>query len=336
MSAIHYFPRYSQAENVVTNNTLLLLLRLHQYNRFKFEKFLELVCEDEEFQLASCWLQFNQQKGTGKSIVDGFIAQDSIKIAVETKLTEAFDPAQLENHLALFRDEQHKLLILLSPSLGDISKSQLDSVRKGALTKNVRVIHTSFEDIVEKTRSCLSEHEEEMLALVADFESFCSDMELLPRDEYTLFVPPCNNSIETNLRFRLYYCPATWSRRKAKYLGIYAAKSVKAVGQIEKIVSCSVNIDTGNVTVADGLDSLTQDERKRILEATGEVRKRGPDITVGHKFFLCDALQETAFQKKSPGGIRGHRYFDLEKVLRGRVPDDVGDLAALLRERTWE
>jgi hypothetical protein len=51
MSEIHYFPRYSQRENVVTNNTLLLLLRLYQYNRFKFEKFLEAICAEQEVQL---------------------------------------------------------------------------------------------------------------------------------------------------------------------------------------------------------------------------------------------------------------------------------------------
>src|ERR1700738_1817959 len=153
MSEIHYFPRYSQPENVVTNNTLLLLLRLHQYNRFKFEKFMDLICTEQDVQLVSSWLQYHQQKGTGKSILDGFIAQDSIKIAVETKLTEAFDPTQLENHLAVFRDEQHKLLILLSPSLGEISSSQLALVREGAMSRNIQVIHTSFENIVEKARN---------------------------------------------------------------------------------------------------------------------------------------------------------------------------------------
>ena len=107
--------------------------------------------------------------------MDGFVAQDSIKIAVETKLHEAFDSTQLENHLAVFGEEQHKLLILLSPSLGEISSSQLKSVRTKAVSRNIQVVHTSFEDIVQKTRSCLSEHDEEMLALVADYESFCSD-----------------------------------------------------------------------------------------------------------------------------------------------------------------
>lgn len=336
MTDIHYFPRYSQPENVVTNNTLLLLLRLHQYNRFKFEKFMELICADEEVQLSSSWLQFRQQKGTGKSIVDGFIAQDSIKIAVETKLTEAFDPAQLENHLAVFGAEQHKLLILLSPSLGEISSSQLALVRAGAVSRNIQVVHTSFEDIVDKTRSCLSEHDEEMLALVTDYESFCSDLDLLPRDQYTLFVPPCGLSFEANERFCLYYCSASWSRRKAKYLGVYAQKTVRAIGQITKVVACSVDIQAGTVTPADKRDLLTQDEQSRILESTKEGRIRDWDLTTGHKFYLCDTLQETDFRKTSRGGIMGHRYFDLEEVLGTKVPQDVNSLAASLRQHTWE
>lgn len=336
MTDIHYFPRYSQPENVVTNNTLLLLLRLHQYNRFKFEKFMELICAEEEVQLASSWLQFRQQKGTGKSIVDGFIAQDSIKIAVETKLTEAFDPAQLENHLAIFGAEQHKLLILLSPSLGEISSSQLALVRAGALSRNIQVVHTSFEDIVDKTRSCLSEHDEEMLALVDDYESFCSDLDLLPRDQYTLFVPPCGLSFEANEQFRLYYCSASWSRRKAKYLGIYAQKTVRAIGQITKVVACSVDIQAETVTAADKRDILTQDEQSRILESTKEARIRDWDLTTGHKFYLCDTLHETDFHKTSRGGIMGHRYFDLQDILGNKIPPDLDALAASLRQHTWE
>ncbi|SRR5712692_1742445 len=336
MSEIHYFPRYSQPENVVTNNTLLLLLRLHQYNRFKFEKFMEMICAEQEIHLASSWLQFRQQQGTGKSIVDGFISQDSIKIAVETKLTEAFDPEQLENHFAVFGAEQHKLLILLSPSLGEISSLQLASVRESAIPRNIQVIHTSFEDIVEKTRGCLSEHEEEMLALVSDYESFCSDMGLLPRDEYTLFVPPCGQSFEANERFHLYYCPVNWSRRKAKYLGIYAQKTVRAIGRIAKTVACTVNIVTSTVSAAEGDATLARDEEERILEATKEAETRGWDITFGHKFYLCDALQETDFRKTSHGGIMGHRYFDLEEVLENRVPEDMSALAASLRQRTWK
>jgi len=196
MSDIHYFPRYSHPENVVTNNTLLLLLRLREYSRFKFEKFMEKLCAgaDEEVQLAGSWLRFQQQKGTGQSVVDGFIGQDSLKIAVETKLGDAFDAAQLENHLAVFGDEQHKLLILLSRSHDEAADSQLRAVRELAKQRNIQVVSTSFEKIVREARDCLSPHDEEMTALVDDYEAFCSDQELLPKDKYTMFVPPAARS----------------------------------------------------------------------------------------------------------------------------------------------
>ena len=339
MSEIHYFPRYSQPENVVTNNTLLLLLRLNEYNHFKFEKFMEGLCGEQEVQLAgSLGLQFQQQKRTGKSVVDGFIAQDSIKIGVETKLTEAFDSAQLENHLALFGTEQNKLLILLSPSLGEASIQQLASVRASALTRNIQVIHTSFEDIVDKCRDCLSEHDEEMLALVNDYESFCSGMDLLPRDKYTIFAPPARLSFDANIRFRLYYCPVERSvRPHARYLGIYANRSVRAIGPILKIVACNINVDAGTVTLTEG-PSLAQGEEQRILEACREARIRDWDLCTGYKFFLCDVLEETDFRKRSAGGIMGQRYIDLKAVLGRKtpIPTSMGELAALLRQHTWE
>jgi hypothetical protein len=336
MSEIHYFPRYSQPENVVTNNTLLLLLRLHQYNRFKFEKFMDFICADQEIELASSWLQFRQQKGTGKSIVDGFIAQDSLKIAVETKLKGIFDPRQLENHFAVFSGEQHKLLILLSPALGEIPAAQLALVRQQAVSQNIQLIHASFEDIVTKARKCLSEHDEEMLALVTDYELFCSDLDLLPRDQFTLFVPPCGQSFEANERLRLYYCPATWSRRKARYLGIYAQKSVRAIGEIAKTVVCTVDVPNRTVTAVDGGAALTSDEQQRIIEATIDARTHNWDITAGHKFYLCDTVEPTDFRKTSRGGIMGHRYFDLEDVLGSSLPHDLATLAALLRQHQWE
>jgi hypothetical protein len=336
MSEIHYFPRYSQPENVVTNNTLLLLLRLHQFNRFKFEKFMDLLCEDQEIELASSWLQFRQQKGTGKSVVDGFISQDSLKIAVETKLKGSFDPRQLENHFAIFRDEQHKVLILLSPALGEIPTAQLALLRHKAESQNIQLVHASFNDIVIKTRQCLSEHDEEMCALVSDYESFCSDLGLLPRDQYTLFVPPCGKSFEVNERLHLYYCPATWSRRKAKYLGIYKERNVRAIGEISKTAACTIDVPHRAVTVIDDIVALTPGEKERIIEATIDARSRSWDITAGHKFYLCDSMELTEFRKTSSGGIMGHRYFDLEHILGSSLPKDLTALAAALREHEWE
>jgi hypothetical protein len=338
MSDIHYFPRYSQPENVVTNNTLLLLLRLLHYNRLKFERFMEGLCAEQEVQLAGSWLQFRQQIGTGSSIVDGFIAQGSIKIAVETKRTGAFDAVQLENHLKLFGTEQNKLLILLSPSLGETAAQQLALFRDRAMSRTVQVVHTSFEDIIKECRDCLSEHDEEMLALVDDYESFCSHERLLPKDQYTMYTPPCRLSLAANMQFFLYYCPVARSVRQAKYLGIYANRRVQAIGQIAKIVACDMNVEDETVTVADEAQHITQDEKLRILGAGREALQRDWNISAGYKFFLCDKLEETDFRKKTPRGIMGPRYIELNDVL-GRsvpIPNDLRELARLLRQHKWK
>ena len=134
MRAIHYFPRYSQPENFVTNNTLLLLVRLHEFSRFKFEKVIEKLCEEDDAEFSPQWLQFSQQVKATTSVVDGFIAQESVKIAVETKRYGYFSADQLERHLELFSDEQNKLLILLSPTLDHTAEEQLKLCKN--LSKN--------------------------------------------------------------------------------------------------------------------------------------------------------------------------------------------------------
>ncbi len=342
MTEIHYFPRYTQRENFVTNNTLLLLLRLYHYNRFKYEKFMEALCADQDIEFTSSSLQFRQQVGTGPSVVDGFIAQDSIKIAVETKLDSAFDVTQLENHLKVFGDEQHKLLVLLSTSREAISTKHLETIQAEAARHNIQVFHTSFEGIVDQARNCLSEHDEEMHALVDDYESFCSDESLLPRDKYTLFVPPCPQSFNLDIEFSLYYCPVTYSRRKAKYLGIYARKTIRAIGRIAKVVACDVDPEADMVMLRAATGELTDEtelteqEERRILGVTRKAKEREWDISVGYKFYLCDEMLATDFRKTSLGGMMGHRYFDLKKELGGEVPESIAELVTQLRQRNWE
>lgn len=337
MAEIHYFPRYSQPENVVTNNTLLLFLRLYDHSRFKFEKFLSALCGDQEVGLPVPGLQFRQQVGTGKSVVDGYIAQDSLRIAIETKLSRQFDLSQLERHLAVFTDETSKLLILLSPTREAVSAEELALVRSKAALRGVSVVPAAFEDVAREALACLSEHDEEMLALANDYASFCSETKLLPRDACILFAPGCGRSFEDNLKYRLYYCPAAWSRREAAYLGIYANRAVRAIGRIAKVVACEVDADSGTVTELPGAGSLSPDERHRILAASqSALANNGWDLgRTPHKFYLCDRLEPTEFRKESPGGMRGHRYFDLEEILGGAIPESVGELAQLLRRPVW-
>jgi hypothetical protein len=201
-----------------------------------------------------------------------------------------------------------------------------------ALTKNVVVIPITFQDLIAAVRDCLNDFDEEMVALIADYESFCSEQGLLPVDQWTLFVPPCGRSHEINVQDRLYFCPAVWSRRKARYLGIYFDKAVRQIGTITKVVECE--IQNGEVTVES--IPLTEDERMRIVHAARSgLEKEGWDISTGYQFFLCDNMIATMFQKSTPRGIQGHRYFDLRDFILNGVPDHLPDIAESIRSARW-
>ncbi len=337
MSDTHYFPRYSQKENVVTNNALLLLLRLYDYNRLKFGRFLRELFGDEMEFTGVLGLQFKQQRGSGKSVVDGYIAQESVTIVVETKRAAgAFTLKQLRRHLNAFKNESHKLLVLLSPVDDALDHEIRSRLLEFARESGVTVLSVSFERIIEAARKTLSEHDEDMLDLVEDFAVFCSEEGLLPRDRYTMLVPPCGKSFDDNIAFSLYYCPAAWNRRRSAYLGIYKEKAVQWVGRIGKVVRCDVDSDGNTVTPFDPDTVLSSNETERIVGATkAAYRNNGWRIEKGRQFFLCDRLEATAFLKTSPGGIQGHRYFDLAEVLEKGIPDDVSDLASALRDVTW-
>jgi len=116
MSNIHYFQRYTQKENVVTNNTLLLLSRLNSYSASRFDAFLNSIISDYNIDSSIHFSQQSRgQKGT--TLPDGMISQSSFKIIIETKLkTNQFDISQLVGHLQSFENETQKILLALSPT----------------------------------------------------------------------------------------------------------------------------------------------------------------------------------------------------------------------------
>jgi hypothetical protein len=154
-------------------------------------------------------------------------------------------------------------------------------------------------------------------------------------EEFTLFVPPCGLSHEINQLLKLYYCPERRAIRNAGYLGIYKDRAVRAIGRIAKVVRCRVDIGSKSVIVLDANQKLTLDEQKRIVEAAIEAKERNWDITSGHKFYLCDSMEDTEFAKNSSYGIRGHRMFNLDSLLGGSVPKNLKGIADSLRKAHW-
>jgi hypothetical protein len=285
-------------------------------------------------QAVELGLQLRQQIGTKESVIDGYLYQDAFRIAIETKRSaDGFDVRQLLRHLSGFNSGEEGFLILLSPEPAQITPADYRDLSIRASKKNVIVIVLTFEKIIEPARNSLSPHDEEMHALVVDYESFCSDEKLLPLDKWTIFVPPCGRSHEINISGKLYFCPDSWSRRKAQYLGIYFDKAVHYVGEIKKVVQCK--IDKENM-VAETV-KLTNIEKKRIVGAGKRASKeQGWDLRSGRQFFLCDEMFKTSFKKSSPGGIMGHRYFDLRDYVNSKTPLQLADLAQRLEGAEWK
>ena len=309
MTQLTPFPRYSQKENWATNHTLLLMRRLYEFNPSKFRRFLQEL-DDESADIAShLGVFFAQQIGERRSIPDGVFMQESVKVIVETKTDTSFSHDQIRRHLNGLKEEKHGLLILLSPTVEQIPNMKLTPDDKPLLPT------------------------EEMKSVVEDFEAFCSEEGLLPRDDFTLMMVPCGRSFKVNMDNHLYYCPTSYTHsRNARYLGIYTEKSIHGIGEIKKCVECTVDLKAKRV-IADG---LTPVEEQRILKAVPAARDVGQTIENGHKFYICDKIVPTDFRKTSAYGIQGHRYLDLRTYLGDGDLPTVEEIANQLKNKSWD
>jgi hypothetical protein len=333
VSNLQLFQRYATAENVVTNNALLLLQRVYQHSQLRFRELMLSLWENGH-PIPDFGMRFGQQERGRASVPDGVLVQESVKVVVETKLGAVFDIDQVRRHFAELKGYKHRFALLLGTEQIDLSAPGYTDLAREADAQGIALAAVSFESLVAKVNALYGPHHEDMIGLVADFEAFCDGFQLLPTDKWTVFVPPCGTSLAHNISERLYYCPADRSVRKTRYLGIYAQKSIQALGTINKVISSPVvDLQSGTVQSALG-DRLTTDEEARIARACVQAQRLGWTIDTGHTFFLCDALEATDFRKSSPNGIQNRRYLDLRKFV-DPVPSDLASLATALREATW-
>lgn len=85
MAILNQFQQYSQGENTVTNNVLLMLSNLYRINPKYYEEFVKGIIDDNnEYEVTPI---FKQQFGNvGDGIIDGYIQIKASKIIIETKL----------------------------------------------------------------------------------------------------------------------------------------------------------------------------------------------------------------------------------------------------------
>lgn len=330
MGRVHFFQRYSQRENVVTNNTLLLLARLNEASTPRFNALLSAWLDKPALDLG---LHFEQQRRAQPgSIPDGRIFQQSIELVLEVKLGAGYGVQQLVNHLDQFRSEHgQRLLVLLRPQ--PLPEADQRPLQAEAREKGVQFVAATFSGLIAAIRAALLPHEFELHTLIDDYEAYCTEEQLTALDIHRMRIVPCSETWQDNLRFALYYQPASRGFSPHAYVGIYSGKAVRAIGRIAKQVV--VELADEQVHVLEG-SSLTNEERGRILDAVEAARAYGYDVHKGYRFFLFDSCEATFFEKKTPYPIQGARFEDLrERLGYAGDPPPVHELAKRLRGESW-
>ena len=335
MSDIHFFQRYSQAENVVTNNTLRLFTQIYRDSPSRLQNLLEGLVDGASVDVG---VNMQQQTTAPSSVPDGALTQPSFKVIIETKLGDSFSADQLDRHVKAFDDEEQRILLLLSPHEPD--ESSLSEVHEafGDLDEAISFAAVQFADVIDLLigkDGLVSEYEKELRDLVEDYQNFCSEEGLLPDDDLMRAVP-CGTSHEDNFEFDLYYHPSSRGYRRHQYVGIYFDKSIRGIGKIEK----TVEVDAENGTLeGEDVEKLSEEEKRRILGAMKEASKHGYSIDQDHEFFLVDRFYRTDFTKASKHGMQGAQYFSLRDYVEiGETSDlpETEKLAGKLRKKEWE
>ena len=339
MASIHYFQRYAQRENVVTNNTLLLLSRLHHDGPAAFERLLGLLLDDVEITVGPSFRQQEGGRGGRGSVPDGAIYQPSFRVLVETKRTAASDADQLERHLHRFEHEDTQILLHLTPHP---TTAEFDADVEARVARfnrehrqRARYVAVTFTDLLAAVDDVLADHDYEMRELLDDFEAYCSSEGLLPSNPYKLRVVACGETLDENVRYGLYYHQASRGYSSLGYLGAYREKSVRAIGEVRNEVTASV--EGGSVEVVSATEAPTEADVAAIAAAVEAGRtNHGYTFTDDHVFFFVDRFYETDFRKRSKYGMMRERHFDLRAVLGTTELPDTATIAQRLRHVTWE
>jgi hypothetical protein len=336
MSRVSYFQRFSQHENHATNNTLLVLRHFYQLSPFKIQRVLTSLLETD----LSIGLAFEQQVRGDASVPDALITQESMRIFIETKRGGEVDPDQIHRHFKSITSDAASSSrgdILIALTKEQIPESERKSLATDGLLQRITFTAITFSQVVEALRAQCADFEQELLAIVDDYESYLAEEGLLEERNQRLVVFPCGTSIAENARFGLYYEPLSRPcKRNYHFISIYNLKTISYVGAVEAIAVATYG--DGGFSFTEEAGQLTDDHRTRITDAI-EATPYYDLKSTPHRFYLVDSFIPTSAKKTSPGGIQGLRYLDLSKIVPAYNPRKnytSEELAVAVKEATWE
>ena len=333
---IHYFQRYHSKENVATANTMLLLSRLYSYSSDKFFRFLK---SEFFFDGIEPEIVFKLQERSEESVPDATITQEGFKLIVETKMSDWFYSDQLMRHLKAFGDEKNKVLITIAPQLMSESKKKDFEIQLQNYNNSQKypIIHinTTFKILAEAIQSVIDERDYDMQEVLEDYLDYCfNDGLIVISDSWKwMRVQLAGTTIAFNMKNNLYYNDIDRGFRPHDYLGLYAEKSVRAIGLITDVITATLREDgTLDYNVEKG--DLNEIKKDAIREARYDGKTYGYKLE-RTRYFFVEKFFETDFKKITPYAPLGSRVFDLTQILGTNELPNTEEIAELLKNKTW-
>lgn len=341
MAVLNQFQQYSQGENTVTNNVLLMLSNLYEINPKYYEEYIKGLTEDtDQYEVIPIFRQQVSNRRDG--IIDGHIQIKASKIIIETKLHDLESPEKLVKYVKSFDKNEHKLLLHLSSTkypeseVGKI-KERIREVSKSNDLGIINFYSLTYQDLVDQLKELANNYQYEhyLQRLNEHFEGYCLGMGLMPKSYHVLRAMACGDSFDLNVKHQFYFDLASRGYSHFNYLGIYKLKSVQYIGKVENIIDADWE-DSSGLHVIKSTSEVTNEQKGRLVASIKESIAEGWDLAKGHRFFLFKDFIKTDFKKTTPGGIFRVRYFNLEDYLLPTVPDSIEELAEQLKAKTWE
>lgn len=287
MSVLNQFQIYSQGENTVTNNVLLMLSNLYEINPKYYEEYIKGLTEDlNQYEVIPSFLQQVNNRGNG--IIDGYIQIKASKIIIETKLNGLEGINKLIKYAKSFDQNEHKLLFHLSAN--KYSVSEIESIENRLNDINdlgkVNFYSITYQDMVDQLKELSSNYQYEsyLQRLNEHFESYCLAMGLMKRSNHVLRAMACGQSYDLNIKHQFYFDLASRGYSHFNYLGIYRWKSVRYIGKVENMIEANWNEKDG-LQIINSEHDVTKAQEERLIAAIKESIEKGWYINQGHRFF---------------------------------------------------
>ncbi len=318
MPDISYFQKYSQKENHITNNTMLMLRHVYRHSPIMFGKLVEQLIEDSKIEIG---LTFSQQLRSEGSTPDALISQKPVNIYIEAKSDGELYLDQIKRHAKSIKNNNNGSFtsVIVGLSKKSVSKKNLVEFQKACEEHGASFTAVTYRDIVESLNDICPEYESDLKEIIIDYESFIRSQGMLP-NPFEIVVFPCGTSSKENIEFSLYYEPPSRPlKTHVKYIGLYKNKKISHMGEIKACVVCK-NENGVLVCNKDEFGQSSANDKLLIQQAIKETSyyDLGADF---HRYYLIENLQEVNIEKKTAGGIRGHRYLDLN-MLSGGILDE--------------